>query len=318
MLKTYRCDCYFLAAGLDPWATPQAYDNIKDFFQTGHTWSTSVNVAQSFDRGNFSISLGNTNQDGIVGSTGLDRYNAKIGAEGKLHNNWDAGFVGNFVSSKVSKQTSANNGIVATVYGAPSSYDLKGIPSHVLDDPYTQNNYRNTSGFDNAYWALDNNKFTEKNNRFFGNVFTKYSTKFNTTNHKLDVKYQLGTDSYTTKYSDLWGFGHTDKKGSITHTSYSILDFNSLLTASYYWTINDKWTFDAIYGNEFIDSKTDVVEAYGAEFNSSGWNHINNTSTRNASESYSKRRTVGNFVSASLAFNKIGRASCRERVSSPL
>ena len=54
------------AAGLDPWATPQAYNNAKDFFQTGVTWSNSVNVAQSFDKGNYSFSLGNTTSDGIV------------------------------------------------------------------------------------------------------------------------------------------------------------------------------------------------------------------------------------------------------------
>lgn len=46
--------------------TPQAYNNAKDFFQTGVTWSNSVNVAQSFDKGNYSFSLGNTTSDGIV------------------------------------------------------------------------------------------------------------------------------------------------------------------------------------------------------------------------------------------------------------
>ena len=52
------------AAGLDPWAQPQAYDNIKDFFNVGTTWSNSVNVAQSFDKGNYSFSIGNTTSDG--------------------------------------------------------------------------------------------------------------------------------------------------------------------------------------------------------------------------------------------------------------
>ena len=37
---------------------PEAYNNAKDFFQTGVTWSNSVNVAQSFDKGNYSFSLG--------------------------------------------------------------------------------------------------------------------------------------------------------------------------------------------------------------------------------------------------------------------
>ena len=76
------------AAGLDPWATPQAYNNAKDFFQTGVTWSNSVNVAQSFDKGNYSFSLGNTTSDGIVRSTGMDRYNVKLSGEAQLHDNW--------------------------------------------------------------------------------------------------------------------------------------------------------------------------------------------------------------------------------------
>src|SRR5699024_5888471 len=41
------------AAGLDPWATPRAYDNAKDFFNTGASWSNNVNIAQSFDKGNY-------------------------------------------------------------------------------------------------------------------------------------------------------------------------------------------------------------------------------------------------------------------------
>ena len=54
-----------------------------------------------------------------------------MSAEAQLHKNWSTGFTGTYVNSKISKQSSANNGILATVYGAPSSYDLAGIPSHV-------------------------------------------------------------------------------------------------------------------------------------------------------------------------------------------
>ena len=92
------------AAGLDPWAYPQAYDNIKDFFQVGTTWSNNVNVAQAFDKGHYSFSIGNTTQDGIIPNTGMDRYNAKMSAEARLHENWTTGFSGNYVNSKISKQ----------------------------------------------------------------------------------------------------------------------------------------------------------------------------------------------------------------------
>ena len=292
-------------AGLDPWVTPQAYNNIEDFFQTGYTWSNSVNIAQATDIMNYSVSLGNTTQEGIIPSTSMDRYNAKFSAEGKLNKNWTAGFVGNFVQSNISKQSTANNGIVATVYGSPASYDLKGIPSHKAGEPTVQNTYRSTTGFDAAYWAVENNKFTEKNQRFFGNAYLKYSTKFNSVNHKMDVKYQLGTDAYTSNNRDLWAYGHADGTGEIEVYGLTNTDFNSLLTANYSWTISDKWSFDAIIGNELIDTYVRTYYEYGQGFSSPGWNHMNNATSFVAEESFRRKRTVGNFASLSLSYNNM-------------
>ncbi|HLP31978.1 MAG TPA: TonB-dependent receptor plug domain-containing protein, partial [Bacteroidia bacterium] len=129
-------------AGVNPWVEPQVYNNAEDFFRQGMTISNNVNVAQRFDKGNYSFSVGNTNSSGIVPSTGLDRYNVKLGGDAKLNSKFSTGFSGNFINSKISKQSSANNGIVATVYGAPPSYDLAGIPSFVAGDATVQNTYR--------------------------------------------------------------------------------------------------------------------------------------------------------------------------------
>lgn len=292
-------------AGLNPWATPRSYDNAKDFFSTGSTLSNSLNIAQNLDKGNYSFTIGNTKSEGIIPSTGLNRYNAKLSAETQLNSNWSTGFSGNYIISKITKQSSANNGIVATVYPAPPSYDLKGIPSYYDGDPYKQNTYRSTAGFDGAYWAINNNEFAERSHRFFGNAFFKYSTKFNTENQKLDLKYQIGTDSYTTNYSDIWGYGHSNQRGEIYQYGYTINEMNSLVTASYHWAISDNLTFDALLGNEFVDSKKKYYEENGKNFNFSGWNHMDNASTYDASEFYTKKRTVGTFLNLALSYNNM-------------
>ena len=262
------------AAGMNPWATPQAYNNMKDFFETGVSWSNNVNVAQRFDKGNYSFSLGNTTSNGIVPSTGMDRYNVKMSAEAQLHPNWTTGFNGNFVTSKISKQSTANTSVVATIYNAPVSYNMAGIPSHIEGDPYTQNTYRD-SWIDDAYWAVDNNQFSERSQRFFGNAFVKYTTKFGTDNHKLDIKYQIGDDAYTTNYSEIYGYGSTwAPTGEDSEYHYTVNELNSLLTAAYTWNINEEWTLDALIGNEFVDKKTKYEYAYSMNFNFPGWNHL--------------------------------------------
>ena len=293
------------AAGMNPWATPQAYNNMKDFFETGVSWSNNVNVAQRFDKGNYSFSLGNTTSNGIVPSTGMDRYNVKMSAEAQLHPNWTTGFNGNFVTSKISKQSTANTSVVATIYNAPVSYNMAGIPSHIEGDPYTQNTYRD-SWIDDAYWAVDNNQFSERSQRFFGNAFVKYTTKFGTDNHKLDIKYQIGDDAYTTNYSEIYGYGSTwAPTGEDSEYHYTVNELNSLLTAAYTWNINEEWTLDTLIGNEFVDKKTKYEYAYSMNFNFPGWNHLNNASVFSNESLYNKKRTVGNFANLSVAWKNM-------------
>ncbi len=291
-------------AGLDPWVTPQSYSNASDFFNVGKTFNNSLNVIQGFDKGNYSFSLGSTNAKGIVPSTGLDRYTAKLAAEANLTEKWSTGFSANYVTSKLTKQTGANNGIVATLYGAPASYDLAGIPSHIAGDPYTQNTYRSTGGFDAVYWAVKNNEFSEKNNRFFGNGFVQFATPL-AENQKLTLKYQLGADSYTTNYSDIWGYGHSNGRGSAERTSFTSLEVNSLATAMYNWKINDDFTFDALVGNEIINRNRTQNYSFGSNFNFPGWNNINNASTYTASSYDRDFRSIGTFANLSLAYRNM-------------
>lgn len=292
-------------AGLNPWTAPQAYNNMKDFFDAGVSWSNNVNVSQKFDKGNYSFSLGNTTSNGIIPSTGMDRYNVKMAAEAQLHSNWTTGFNGNFVASKITKQSTANTSAVATIYNAPVSYHMAGIPSHIENDPYTQNTYYST-WIDNAYWAVDNNQFSERLQRFFGNAFLKFTTKFGTDNHQLDIKYQIGDDAYTTNYSEVYGYGSTKAPtGQDSEYHYTVNELNSLLIASYTWSVNHEWTLDALVGNELVDQKMKYEYAYSLNFNFPGWNHLNNASVFSNESLYDKKRSVGNFANLSVAWRNM-------------
>lgn len=293
------------AAGLDPWATPQAYDNTKEFFDTGITWSNSLNVAQALENSSYAVSLGNTHQDGIIPTTGMDRYNVKVNAETKLTNNWTAGFSGNYITTSIDKAVTSGNGLLRTVYPAPPSYDLAGIPSHIAGDLYAQNSFR--GAFDNCYWALDNNKFTEDTNRFFGNTYANYKTTFGTTDHTLNVKYMIGVDAYTTHYSDSYGYGSYTGggKGQIENYGWTNATYNSLLTVNYDWHINQDWGLNAIIGNEVIQSNRKKYYEYGTGYNFSGWNHMNNATTQQADEERWKNRTVGFFGNISASYKNM-------------
>lgn len=296
------------AAGLDPWASPRSYDNVKKFFDTGTTFNNSLNVAQSLDKGSYSFFLSSASQDGIVPSSGMNRYTAGLNASTRLSDNWSTGFSGNYVNSKIRKVPSANSGLLAALYGAPPSYDLKGIPENIKDNPHVQNHFRGGS-FEQPYWGSDHNRFEERTNRFYGNAYANYETKFNTTDKKLNVKYQLGVDTYSTEYLNSWGYGSNttaDKRGDIEENTRTRTTLNSLLTANFNWTINEDWTVNAIAGNEFVEERYKVLTLEKNLLGFPGWDQINNaTNVVNWDSFVRKKRTVGFFGEVSVSFRNM-------------
>ena len=291
-------------AGLDPWVTPQAYDNIGSFFQTGFTWNNSVNVAQNLGRGDYSFSIGNTHQTGIVPTTGMDRYNAKFNASAKLSKYFTTGISANYVQSAIKKQSGANDGVTAMVYGAPANYDLKGIPSHPEGNPYKQLTFRATSGFPAPYWALENNSFTENSQRFYGNTYVAFAYPINK-DMKFDAKYQIGIDAYTTTFSNVFGYGNSNGKGEIDEISFTNNQFNSLLTATFDWNISEDLHFNFLYGNEIVNEQNSLLDAWGQNYNFGGWNNLNNASNYNSSITRERKRTFGNFANIALDYKNM-------------
>lgn len=289
--------------GLDPWVKPQVYDNVRDFFRLGTAFTNSIGVANATKNGSYSFSLGSTNQKGIIPYTGMNKYNARLSAESKLSEHFKSDFQGFFTNSDIDKAPGANDGIVATVYPAPPSYDLKGIPDHQEGDLYAPVGYRGGT-FVNPYWGMENNKFNEKTNRFFGSTSLTYSTKLSSTTD-LTVKYQIGTDAYTTNYRDVWSYGSPSRNSSVDDYSFTNTTLNSLLTATFNWDINNDLKLNALVGNEIENTKTSYVDAFGQDFSFGGWNHMDNTGTKNATETYNRRRNFGNFANLSLSYQRM-------------
>jgi len=205
------------------------------------------------------------------------------------------------------KAPGANDALVATVFGAPPSYNLKGIPYAFPGDPARQILYRATN-FNNPYWAVNNNKFSEKTNRFFGNTFIEFTPAISDDGNKtLTIRYQAGADAYTTHLQDYHEVGSqrtslTAASGRISNRGVSVANFNSLLTAVYDMSFLDDFKLNVLVGNEINHQNSKNYSMTGSNFNFYGWPHINNATIKDASESQWQNRTVGVFASAMLSY----------------
>jgi len=287
----------------DAWVTPQVFNNWDRYFRIGYSATNNVNISQATETGNFALGLSQTSQSGIVLSANMDRWNGKASAERKLNKNFNVGFSTNFSKTDIDKIPSGNDAALAGVLGAPVSYNLKDYPYSVPGDPYTQIYYRGGS-WDNPYWSAEHTIFNEKTDRFFGSGYINYLASLGS-DMSLKIRYQLGTDSYTTNFQDIFEYGHAGNEGMLDNYGITSFTLNSLLTANYDWKILNGLNFSAMIGNEFDQNSAKTYSEHGETFNFGGWAHIRNANVVTANESINRNRTVGFFGSLSLDWKSL-------------
>jgi TonB-linked SusC/RagA family outer membrane protein len=306
------------------WVEPKAYNNAKNFFETGVTFNNSINLSQSGQMGSYSIGLGSTNQKGIIPSSKMDRYTAKISGDMKMNDKWRVSFNSNFADTKLNKIPSGNSSILYTVFGCPPSYDLLGTPTHFKGLPYNQISYRTGAVSENPIWSIENNKFAENNKRFFGNTSLTYQPI-----DWLNIKYQIGLDSYNTDIEEIYAKGSTQTGqvlpeadgypmpidlnpaplqltgGRIKNQGVVRSVVNSLLNITFDKQFSEKLRGTLLLGNELNEDYSRFWYQTGNDFFVAGWNNMANTAIQTDEEEKDRERSIGFYTNASLEWNHI-------------
>jgi hypothetical protein len=306
------------------WVTPVGRNNPKEFFShNGYTYNSSLNVSGANQFGNYSVGFGATNQTGIVPTTGMDRYTAKMAGDFKLADKWNMGFSGNYADVNIKKLPSGNDSWLFAVYGAPASFDLMGTPYHVPEGtyaPYRQISYRPGVGV-NPRWATANNHYYENTKRFFGNTYLEFKPAT-----WANIRYQIGLDNYTTNNEDYQEVGHSNMissaaqlpsptnplfafvqptGGRINNYGVTRRIVNSLLTATFNHSFTDKVNGTLLVGNEIDQNNSEYYSALGSGFTTPDWNSMSNTTTQTNSYDKYSRRTAGFFGNLAVDYNNM-------------
>lgn len=177
----------------------RAYNSVEQFFTSGTISTTSLNVSQSYDKGNISMNFGHTDDTGFVETNNYKRLNLSVGGRAELSNNltFDSSF--NFTSTD-RKTPPASIGfgsnpegpsLFANVLYTPRSVDLFGMPfENPLDNSAVY--YRSGNDIVNPRWTLKNALDTETVRRFFGRSSLSFKA-----NDWLKLGYRATLDSYT-------------------------------------------------------------------------------------------------------------------------
>lgn len=305
-------DPTILDNGGKPLVPGKAYDNVSPFFQTGHTISNNIDLSGGGDFGNYNVGGGYTNQRGIIPTTGLKRYNAKVAGDFVLNPKVKAGASLNYTDLNIDKIAGGSNlsNPLFTTYYAPRSYDMWGIPFEAADNPNRQINYR--AAIDNPRWSLAHNYFNERTNRVFGNANVSYRPV-----DFLTFNYRAGLDYFTTSGKEFYdlGSGFTGGRPTTatgTPTGGQIVDYsiiqnqvNSNASLTFDKNITEDFNINALVGNEIYDIRNRYLNLTGKGVNVPGLRSIDNTTTQNTLEVVDNTRVVGFYGNLNTSWKQM-------------
>ncbi|MBL7810836.1 MAG: SusC/RagA family TonB-linked outer membrane protein [Bacteroidetes bacterium] len=281
-------------------------DNVKNFFNTGHTFQNNLSLNGGGDKVGYYFSFGDLRNTSVIPGTEYRRNTVKANAYAQLANN----FYGN-----ASVTYTHTNSLISTQGQSYSFYDQilqtpRDIPLHELKD--LNNKFNTLSGYYgaytlNPYYILE----TSQNKNIVDNVLGVATLGYKYKNW-LDLTYRLGSNFYTDNR-----YGHEPKISGITGQNaaqavniglyneevYRVMELTSDFIANASRKITDDLKLNAIMGHNVrqrtVNSTTAttaglVIPGYYNMANSDGRPQVNNT--------YSQRRLVGVYADISLSY----------------
>ena len=278
--------------------------NIIDFFEVGNIFENNVNINSGDAKQNFSFSVGNVDQKGMLPNSSLNRTNLAFKFNSYLTEKFKVGASVDYIISNQLGITQGNGATSAMfqLFSVPRSFDLQYYKTN-YKNPDGSNNWPLNTTRDNPYFAAYEDPVTSKLNRTIGNVTLGYDIT-----NWLNVAYRIGIDSYTDRRKKITAIGSNaapNGQGRVLEDNFfrSELNGDLIITARrdnlFGSKINGNFTLgqninNRVYQNSFIQADSLSIPGYynvanGSKFDQSG--ETNNT-----------RRLLGYYAQASLSY----------------
>ena len=286
-------------------------NNVRDFFDLGKTFSNSVSLGGGDEKSNYILSASNVNQSGVTPGTEYNRMSVKIGGETKLTNK--------ITSSANLTYTHSGGNLAVTGQGNSSVYNqVLQTPRDIslLELKDLNNPFNNVNGYYGAYtinpWqVLENNKYTNRVDRLFGNAQIGYVF-----NDHFRINGRAGVDTYSDRRSQFSArvdaVGQNAPRnddGFYAETQYSYQEITTDVIATYNGNITPDLTISALVGQNFNQRRRDVtgLQADVLVSNSIGANFANNGATfidpnSGFNDLDQQRRIMGVYGTVDLGF----------------
>ncbi|HEV3485238.1 MAG TPA: TonB-dependent receptor, partial [Vicinamibacterales bacterium] len=171
-----------------PAGTP-TYDHAAEIFETGRIFDNTLSMSGGNERTTFYLSGSAFNHNGFIvgGSDFLNRYTARFNGSHALTDDLTVGASGSYVQARTGGQSRGNglNGVGLSSMRQPPEFNAKQFLDPVtgfhrtwrFPNPGPNAAVQSATfnrGFDNPFYAINENELTGQTGRFFGNITANY------------------------------------------------------------------------------------------------------------------------------------------------
>ncbi|SDL89039.1 TonB-linked outer membrane protein, SusC/RagA family [Pedobacter sp. ok626] len=284
------------------------YDNLRNFFRTGSTFSNSVAVSGGNETATYRASISNAYSNSIVPLQNFQRTTVSFAGDLKISEKLKLATSMTYITSdgNMPQQGSNLSGIMLGLTRTPISFDNSNGATKA-DDPKAflfsdglQRSYRNGI-YDNPYWTINNNPYKTLLNRLMGNLQLDYNI-----GNGFSATYRGGLDTYNDnrhQYYEIQSGAYSG--GRIFDDRFTYRSINSDLIFSYTKELNDKWRFDGKVGGNLYNRKLDELYVQGDGLVAPGFDNIYNASTLKSANFVTPYRKGGIYYDLNLSYNNM-------------
>ncbi|HMJ47734.1 MAG TPA: SusC/RagA family TonB-linked outer membrane protein, partial [Ferruginibacter sp.] len=281
----------------------QAYpNNIRDFFEQGSIADVSLVLNGGDPKQNYTFSIANTNNKGILPNNSLKRTNLKFGANAILRDKIKLG-------GSITFTNTLQNGIVGG-NGASALGVLAGLARSIDLSAYKNGSYKGPDGrmvfsipnVENPYFGANENTTKSNVYRWLGNVNIGYDIL-----SWLNVSYRLGLDTYTDRRKQVYAISSIRNPGGqiIENTIYRAELNGDLNITARKTGLLKNLDVTALLGQNVNQRRIQNTFLQGDGLGFPGFYNINNATvlTNGTNEVSTLRRLLGYYAQFSFAYN---------------
>ncbi|WP_222536841.1 SusC/RagA family TonB-linked outer membrane protein [Pedobacter polysacchareus] len=267
-------------------------NNVKDFYETGSTYTNNIAITGKNEAGNYRLSYTNLENKGIVPNTDLSRNTLNLAATYVLHPKLKISTNFGYVNNKSDNRPSAyRESVTQMLYSMPANMNINDLRN------YWKPGRENLEQFspddsDNPFFVAYEHTNGYDRNRITGNVQAVIDLT-----DDLSLMARTGLDMYNEQHETKRPFSSKRFKfGGYGVDNSFFKEQNTDFLLSYKKTLNEDWSFSLSAGGNQMDQRARSTAQRTESLSIPGIYNINNAQAGTITNSqYSSRKRINSL-----------------------